>query len=326
MKQLALSVCLLVFGISIAGAQNNLVPNFSFEDTLTCPYAPGQLWITSGWEKVGGGGSIIYCNSCSSETCCSVPANSAGYEYARTGQAYVLLGLLYNNHTFPGFIEGNFIGIELSETLTSGKTYEVEFFLSLMDSARFACKNLGVHFSLSQPINDIDTILSLVPQIDYDGDFLTEKVGWTKIEGSFVADGGEQYMTIGNFDGAQFSDTLNLNHGGTDPTIEYWEVAYYFLDDVSVVEDTSIQVASTWLSGPSFSLYPNPANEQLMVEVSSHQQGVMVMFDASGRAVLSQQITSDRLHLDVSLLGSGIYTVSLQSEEGVLRKKIVIQR
>jgi hypothetical protein len=177
-----------------------------------------------------------------------------GGGYARTGQAYVDIGMVHNNHTHTLSLEGNFLGSGLNAPLEEGKKYMVEFYLSLFDSARFAGRNIGIHFSVGMPVDvswtaSVKTahLLSLTPQVRYEGDFLTDKEGWMPIVGSFIAQGGEKYITIGNFDGYANSDTLNLYEGGVIDgfglyNTDYWEVAYYFIDDVSVVEDTSYHV------------------------------------------------------------------------------------
>ena len=61
----------------------------------------------------------------------------------------------------------------------------MEFHLSLLDSIWYASKNVGAYFSAQQPNSDIDSIESYQPQVRYEGDFIIEKEGWTRVSGSF---------------------------------------------------------------------------------------------------------------------------------------------
>lgn len=71
-------------------------------------------------------------------------------------------------------------------------------------------------------------------QVKYTGGFITDTLGWTKITGSFTAQGGEEYLTIGFFE-----DTTN--HIGVLPLIPdtvslgYFSV-YYYIDGITLKE------------------------------------------------------------------------------------------
>jgi len=65
-----------------------------------------------------------------------------------------------------------------------------------------------------------------MPQVYNTNQVLNDTLNWMKIEGSFVATGTEEYITIGNF----FPDSLS--------EIVYWTTywaSYYYIDDVSVI-------------------------------------------------------------------------------------------
>jgi len=103
----------------------------------------------------------------------------------------------------------------LQEVLSPNVAYHVEFYLSLEDSLNYAVKNVGAYFSQEVPTQNLEMFLSLTPQISYEGaEFLTDKEGWMKISGSFVAVGGERYLTIGNFDDDENTDSLFVEGGG----------------------------------------------------------------------------------------------------------------
>jgi hypothetical protein len=206
-----------------------------------CPISGSQIYLAVPWFKVAGDGIMSYYHDCGSSNY-KAQSNVFGFGGARTGFGMGDIQLLSNNHCTPFDLEGNFMSTPILNSLSEGHRYRVRFFISLTDYHRFASKNVGVHFSIGPPSNNTSVLLSLVPQVRYTGDFLTDKVGWMKIEGEYTAVGGENYLTIGNFDGYANSDTLNLHQGGTAPSICYWELAVYYIDDVSVTEvDTTLE-------------------------------------------------------------------------------------
>src|SRR5687768_8248495 len=65
----------------------NLVPNGSFEDTVSCPDNPGQVSRSVGWTNYSG--SVDYYNSCASAGFVSTPENIYGYQNPADGNAYI---------------------------------------------------------------------------------------------------------------------------------------------------------------------------------------------------------------------------------------------
>jgi hypothetical protein len=313
-------------------AQQNLVPNPSFEEYLECPISSGQLWSVPPWEKFGTGGVNFY-HECGT-SCCGIPENDLGGGQARTGEAYISIATVYNNHAMaPLFSESQFLGTTLTEPLVVGKRYRATFFLMLVDSARFAGKNVGAHFSIGRPVDvnwdanvEAAHLLSLTPQVRYEEeDFLSDKNSWMSISGSFTANGGEDYITIGNFDGYANSDTLNLNDGGVYPSIGYWEGAYYVIDDVSVIEDT----AWTGISGSSattFNLWPNPANDVIYIETNGQQNMEVQIYDMAGRQVLATQLHASKQTMRIGHLPSGKYMALLKHNGSEIIQKHLLKQ
>jgi len=89
-------IFLLLFTCKLTG-QVNLVPNPSFEFYDTCPTTPDKIkfavpWFQPNYPQGQYSSSTDYFNSCSTSSF-SVPANSDGYQFARTGQGYAGYGL-----------------------------------------------------------------------------------------------------------------------------------------------------------------------------------------------------------------------------------------
>ncbi|MFN6039716.1 MAG: DUF4397 domain-containing protein [Bacteroidota bacterium] len=74
-------------------------------------------------------------------------------------------------------------------------------------------------------------------------------------------------------------------------------------------------------------MYPNPASDMVNLNLKSGQINEVKFFDATGREVLN--MNSSKLNagnsVDVSSLTKGIYSVIINSNEGVVTKKLIIQ-
>jgi sugar lactone lactonase YvrE len=72
-------------------------------------------------------------------------------------------------------------------------------------------------------------------------------------------------------------------------------------------------------------IYPNPNNGSFVIEPSSATKQTMQVYDITGKMVLSQ-IINGKTSIDGSSLNEGVYNISLQSNEGVVNKRLVIVR
>ncbi len=207
----------------------NLVLNPSFEDYSNCPYGPGQLNFANYWFSAnsGGGGSSEYYNSCSNPSWVGVPNNYNTYQYARTGNAYSgTMCFLHGSNEYREYIEGT-----LKYPLESGHQYCTSFYVSLSNpSSSYGIDALGLYFTNDSLITDSGWVHSVIPQIANNSmNIITDTANWVKISGTFIAVGGENFFTFGNFTRNYFTNYIYIQ-GSTDGQ------AYYLLDDVAVYE------------------------------------------------------------------------------------------
>lgn len=214
---------LVYLGSKQSLAQTNLVPNPSFEDTLQCPFNPGQIVFAQPWSSATLA-STDYFNACNAGGL-SVPSNDGGYQFARTGVAYAGI------HTYiPSFIYREYLQVELSSMLLLNRNYQVEFYVSLSDTVYVGANNMGAYFSNDAITGVSGQVLNVIPQINNYAmtNPLYDKLNWMKVAGSFISDGTEKYITIGNFNDDASTDTIHVTGGS------YFD-AYYYVDDVSVI-------------------------------------------------------------------------------------------
>lgn len=78
-------------------------------------------------------------------------------------------------------------------------------------------------------------------------------------------------------------------------------------------------------NGTVFSVFPNPSNGNFTVQ-SSVFPATLVMYDVTGKQVISKDITELETSLNVSQLNNGIYYISLIAESGSANYKMVISK
>ena len=207
----------------VASAQN-LVPNPSFELLSSCPTTYSQLGNADFWFQPSEGTSD-YFHACAPAGELSTPLSALGNEPPRTGAAY---GGIIPAEFFVPYHE--YATSPLSEPLTAGVVYDVSFYVSLADGSGRAIEELGAYLSVDSGYGNTFAPQVLPAQIVNTNGTLDQVDGWTLISGSFEATGGERFITIGSFVASPTLTTVTP----TMPAPELSDVAYYFIDDVTV--------------------------------------------------------------------------------------------
>lgn len=73
-----------------------------------------------------------------------------------------------------------------------------------------------------------------------------------------------------------------------------------------------------------FTLYPNPANNEITVSGLTNQYTLKIQ-DAAGKLIYTENINSNTKNIDLTNFDNGIYSISLESETAILTKKFVKQ-
>lgn len=214
---------LFLFAVFSLKAQENLVPNGSFEDIDTCPIGNGQIHLSSNWYSASLGTPDLL-HACGNIDV-SVPQNIFGFQYARTGEAYANIQI---SVTGLGAPIREYIQCKLLSMLKGGSQYEISFWISLADNSKIACDNIGAYLS-SFPIYQSNTenlpYLPTIKSSNYQP--ITNKNEWFQIIDTITASGNEEYLTIGVFSDEQniYRDTVSNGN---------LEDIFYFVDDVSI--------------------------------------------------------------------------------------------
>jgi hypothetical protein len=320
MKQLL--IIALTF-ICTAAIGQNLVPNGIFNYSDTCSFGSLSQGVhAEPWYPFFS--TPDYHHPCKSEQR-SIPQNAAGYQNAHTEEGY--LGLYLFSHSSD---RREFYAVELNQTLGSGISYRVGLHISLADSSNYAINRIGLLLTQDEPGNDLQSLLSETPQIENHVDsILTDKIRWSRIEGSFLANGGERYLIIGNFHNDAETDTVTVTNGGTSPpnNPNYWNIAYYYIDNVTVIPDSVyLGVKDQEVKELMVKLYPNPISKVLTIESTKVIENVAV-YDMFGRLVIQMDgRKQNRIDISMDGLKSGVYNVVVVDDTGQrLAKRILMK-
>jgi OmpA-OmpF porin, OOP family len=122
-----------------------------------------------------------------------------------------------------------FAQVRLAEPLHRGTTYEFEMHVRLAYWSNALVKSLGVLFTKGGYHSQGDAVRSnIIDSICKKGGFINN-YQWFTIKGKYKADGGEKYITIGNFMPRIEKDMIRINIFKLG-----FREAYYFIDDVSL--------------------------------------------------------------------------------------------
>jgi hypothetical protein len=217
---------------------DNLVNNPSFEEYTICPkgiVGKPEKKLIPYWD-VPSKGTPDYFNSCCTGEA-GVPQNFAGKIFARTGNAYCGI-ILRQNFTRDNKITGEkpliyreYIQTELKTELVQGKKYRIRFYVCNSSNSRFAVDAIGACMTKTKVRINTKEVLDLIPVVENpSGQFLTNQTYWVAVEGIYQAQGGEKFLTIGNFYN-NYSTNYIMQNGNSK-----FNYAYYYIDDVSVYE------------------------------------------------------------------------------------------
>ncbi len=225
-----------------AKTQTNLIYNGDFEIYDTCPISPstpGNLQIEHclGWTaptKLGTSDYFNICNNTSVMQLAGVPKNLLGYQMPENGSGYCgFFASIVDSLSGQPYVYREYIQTKLTQTLEENKSYSFSFYVSSSESNTHSLIKLGALFSSTSYSSNTYAPIFAIPQIINNTNFLSDTLNWSKIEGSYIANGSENYITIGYFENNTV-DTLNNHYDSFNPY--YRILSYYYVDGINLME------------------------------------------------------------------------------------------
>ncbi len=193
----------------------NIVPNGGFENYRK---KSGNIKNAIPWQQIA---SVDYYQQ-------PLSNDTTKQKGARTGDCYA--GLRFQKKY------KEFVQVKLAESLHRGTTYEFEMYVRFAYWSNATLKLMGALFTKVGYKSQGDALkTAIVDSVCKKGGF-NNGFQWFKISGKYIADGGEKYLTIGNFSAKVKSDFIKLNKFKFG-----FKEAYYFIDDISLVKAKVIE-------------------------------------------------------------------------------------
>jgi hypothetical protein len=99
-------------------------------------------------------------------------------------------------------------------------------------------------------------------------------------------------------------------------------ISNFVIDDVDISVNAGF---SSILADSLFSIFPVPAQDILTLDYRSREAGTISLISLDGKTLFQSQISpAAKNEFDISTLPKGLYFVSVESLEGIFRKKILI--
>ena len=332
MKKTVSLICSITLSMAFCHAQSNIILNGSFEGVNGCPWVNNA--INEGFVfNISNPNSFTpdYFNTCYTMLGIpylvqGMPSNNRGYQFSKTGNAYIGIGLWQENS-----IVSEYVQLRIKDSLKPNHHYAFECYLSRAEKFRYAVSNFGAFFSADSVSMPAADILPFVPQINNPtGNYFTDTLNWMPFTGTYLAQGGEKYLILGNFNAASENiDTLYqyyiLNSAnGYQQGTSCFNWAYYYIDDVSLIDlDSTLSVKENEAM-VQVELFPNPASSVLNIKLNAPYQQYSIS-DIKGNTLLKNSINKqEKLQIDISTLPSGFYVICFINKQGyITREKFV---
>ena len=216
----------------------NLAPNPGFEAYHNCPPYPGQIQQTVAWDSPNNNSTDYFHRCAEPDHGAGVPINDLGEQIPASGNAYT--GIRLWIPIIPGNpVYREYLAAPLLAPLEADVVYEVKFKVSLAESSSHATDGLGLYFSTLPFINE--RLYQVTSHIQNPvGNILKNQTEWTTISGTYRAEGGEQYILIGNFQDDAAMTRILVDEQDA-PKV------YYYIDDVEVTPCAVPSVVSSSL-------------------------------------------------------------------------------
>ncbi len=217
----------LLFCPSLTQGQNvNLVPNYSFEDTVKCDLQYTFSYINEWYNPTANTPKAFHiCNN-------EVIIGLSNQFKAKTGHARAVIYLYFVPN--PPTEQRDYVAVKLINPLVANKKYCVDFFTLPARVSKYGCNSIGVYFGVGTQFFNTLTIPTVSPQSNL---VLTTTIGdtstWFHYVDIYTASGSETDIMIGNFlpDAQLIIPIINSSSFVEDG-------ADYVIDDVSLHEMT----------------------------------------------------------------------------------------
>jgi OOP family OmpA-OmpF porin len=300
-------------------SQTNLIRNSSFEGFVNQNnqsaegqfswYNPNPIQILNDWNTLG---SSDYYSSAYTPNGYNVPHSIIGDSYAKHGNAFagfILFAGLYDSKEY--------INQHLTTPLIADTTYCLSFYVSRADRVTHSIHSIGAHFSNTAPVFN-GAWSPANPQIVNQNGFITDTTNWVLVQGCFTANGGEEYITIGNFNSNANTDTLFV--GSSNPHPGAYRYAYYYIDSVTMYKNNMPTSVSEINNDKNIFITPNPNNGVFELSYKSDEQYDIQITNSHGQTIIKRSSHTFKTQIDLNNEKEGLYFVYIKQNNLIVKQ------
>jgi len=229
MRKIMLVLPLFVASFMMAQEGENLINNGSFESIDKTVKKLGSIQSAVGWTHPTGAKSDLFVPSK------KVPeidthTNPYGMEDAQDGANFAGIVAYSHNNKLPR----TYLTTKLSSPMKKGMKYCVKFYVSLGEYSKYASNNIAANFNKKEfGTTEKNSIIDESHIRQWENKIFNATFSWERVCGTYTAEGGEKFLTIGNF---ETNETTKTERVKKDPNLKGTQViaAYYYIDNISV--------------------------------------------------------------------------------------------
>lgn len=311
----------------------NLVPNGNFELVDSCvtdtSLKYSEFWYNPNlgtadhytFLMYGSGACIPYIGAVG---CGNPNINFQGYQLPHMGLGYGGFGGGADNY-YDTVSGGEFLATRLSDSLQANKKYCVSFWINMASTTKYASDGVGIAFRQDSIIGEASTVYSCPSPDVACPIIISDTVNWILVQDTFLANGGEKFMIIGNLRRPYLTNYLPIDTAGQGDG----RFAYYYVDDISVIYCDLPQDTPVNPDFPEITFTPNPSNGEFLLKGNFPVNARIEVFDMLGQKVCYAEIPQGNQAFPVNLnLAEAVYTYRIESSDIVLKngKLIIVKR
>lgn len=291
-KSIRMRSTLITFIISTMAAavfaQNNLVPNGSFESISGKIKEAGSISMAYPWNSPTEAKADIFSPKSKGEEW-GAPVNMFGDADPKDGTNYA--GLIM--YSYKDAEPRTYLEIKLDEELEEEKVYCVKMSVMLALLSKYANNNIGMY--LSEKGLDLEALEAgaITPQIMHSQNrIFNEQFAWEDICQTYIAKGGERYLTIGNFGKTDETQDEKIRRPKGVMGMQT-RGSYYYIDDVSVMNMAGVESCECEVDASGSALqvvYSKEVSNDMEVDVTDDIEMTRIYFDETSSVINNKAI------------------------------------
>lgn len=311
---------------AILSAQNNenLVDNGGFESSTGKAKKLGQIDMATGWKSPTGARADLFLSD-SKMPEIGVPNNLYGKEEPQEGENYA--GIV--TYSFGDKVPRSYVMAKFKTPLKKDVKYCVSFYVSLAEWSKYASNQIGANISKKEFGTDAKSAIIDKTQILHpENKVFNALYGWEKVCGTYTAEGGEKYITIGNFTSNEDTKKENNKKPADMKSGSQIIAAYYYIDNVTVTlvtEDQPCDCGGEATTDVSATIYQKSIvlTDRMTPKQKIEAQGLYFAF---GKDRLTQQAMAALDVVVAEMKANGGLTITLTGHSDPAEEELAVKK